>query len=136
MGAFAPMFQIANSLASMVEVPMNSPKAPYEPRAKLMARVGEEFPWACPSCGGDIRLIAFITEPGPVWKILTHLGEFPELLDDKRAGLLHVPGDPADLARAITAILDDESLAARRARIPLPLADRFDARPSASRDRV
>ena len=43
---------------------MNSPKAPYQPRAKLMARVEEEFPFACPSCGGDIRLIAFITEPG------------------------------------------------------------------------
>jgi len=26
-------------------------------------------------CGGDIRLIAFITEPGPIRKILTHLGE-------------------------------------------------------------
>ncbi len=32
---------------------------------KLMARVGEEFPLECPACGGDIRLIAFITEPGP-----------------------------------------------------------------------
>ena len=31
--------------------------------AKLMARVGEEFPLQCPNCGGDIRLIAFITEP-------------------------------------------------------------------------
>ena len=27
--------------------------------AKLMARVGEEFPPECPACGGDIRLIAF-----------------------------------------------------------------------------
>ena len=27
--------------------------------AKLMARVGEEFPLECPTCGGDIRLIAF-----------------------------------------------------------------------------
>ncbi len=27
--------------------------------AKLMARVGEEFPLECPACGGDIRLIAF-----------------------------------------------------------------------------
>jgi len=27
--------------------------------AKLMARVGEEFPLQCPGCGGDIRLIAF-----------------------------------------------------------------------------
>jgi hypothetical protein len=40
-----------------------------------MARVGEEFPFACPGCGGDIRLIAFIIEPGPIRKILTHLGE-------------------------------------------------------------
>ena len=43
--------------------------------AKLMARVGEEFPLECPACGGDIRLIAFITKPGPIRKILTHLGE-------------------------------------------------------------
>jgi hypothetical protein len=27
--------------------------------AKLLARVGEEFPLECPACGGDIRLIAF-----------------------------------------------------------------------------
>ena len=27
-----------------------------------MARVGEEFPLECPACGGDIRLIAFITK--------------------------------------------------------------------------
>jgi hypothetical protein len=37
--------------------------------------VGEEFPLECPGCGGDIRLIAFITDPGPIRKILTHLGE-------------------------------------------------------------
>ena len=43
--------------------------------AKLIARVGEEFPLECPICGGDIRLISFITEPGPIRKILTHLGE-------------------------------------------------------------
>jgi hypothetical protein len=43
--------------------------------AKLMARVGEEFPLQCPNCGGNIRLFAFITEPGAIRKILTHLGE-------------------------------------------------------------
>jgi len=35
-----------------------------------LARVGEEFPLECPACGGDIRMIAFITEPGPIRKIL------------------------------------------------------------------
>lgn len=43
--------------------------------ATLMARVGKEFPLACPARGGDIRLIASIMEPGPIRKILTHLGE-------------------------------------------------------------
>ena len=43
--------------------------------AKLLARLGEEFPLTCPNCGGDIRLISFITNPGPIRKILTHLGE-------------------------------------------------------------
>ena len=43
--------------------------------AKLMARVGEEFPLECASCGGDIRVIAFITQPGPTRKILTHRDE-------------------------------------------------------------
>ena len=37
--------------------------------AKLLARLGEEFPLECPNCGGDIRLISFITAAG--------LGETP-----------------------------------------------------------
>ncbi|MFM8706903.1 MAG: glycosyltransferase, partial [Planctomycetia bacterium] len=40
-------------------------------------------------------------------------GTFPELLDDERAGLLHAAGDPADLARVIGRLLDDEPLAVR-----------------------
>ena len=44
-------------------------------KAKLLARIGEHFPLECPTCGGDIRLIAFITEPAPIKKILTHLGD-------------------------------------------------------------
>ena len=43
--------------------------------AKLLARVGEEFPLACPNCGGDIRLISFITQREPIRKMLTHAGE-------------------------------------------------------------
>jgi hypothetical protein len=43
--------------------------------AKLLARVGEEFPLACPNGVNDIRLISFITDLEPIRKILTHLGE-------------------------------------------------------------
>jgi hypothetical protein len=45
-----------------------------------MARVGEEFPLACPTCGGDIRLIAFITEPGPIAR-----GSLVQTHDDREA---------------------------------------------------
>ncbi len=61
--------------------PRQKPRSPDTSRiawAKLMARVGEELPLECPNCGGDIRLIAFITEPEPIRKILTQLGEPPE----------------------------------------------------------
>ena len=40
-------------------------------------------------------------------------GTFPELLDDERAGLLHVPGDSSDLAHRIGTLLDDVELASR-----------------------
>jgi hypothetical protein len=43
--------------------------------AKIMAKIAEDFPLACPACGGDIRLIAFITDPEPIRMILLHLGE-------------------------------------------------------------
>ncbi len=43
--------------------------------AKLLSRIAEEFPLACPVCGGDIRLIAFIIDPAPIRKILRHVGE-------------------------------------------------------------
>ncbi len=35
----------------------------------------ERLRLVCPACGGDIRLIAFITDPGPIRKILAHIGE-------------------------------------------------------------
>ncbi len=42
--------------------------------AKLMAKIAGDFPLACPACGGDIRLIAFITDPALIRKILEALG--------------------------------------------------------------
>ena len=42
--------------------------------AVLIARIYEVFPLLCPMCGGQMRLIAFITEGAEVRKILNHIG--------------------------------------------------------------
>jgi len=41
----------------------------------LLARIYEVFPLRCPKCGGDMRIIAFITETAVVRDILLALGE-------------------------------------------------------------
>ncbi|MBK5206078.1 MAG: transposase [Polaromonas sp.] len=43
--------------------------------AALIARIYEVFPLLCPMCGGQMRLIAFITEGAQIRKILEHIGE-------------------------------------------------------------
>ncbi|WP_045227370.1 hypothetical protein [Methyloterricola oryzae] len=57
----------------MTESRRNSP-AHYLWRA-LIARIYQVVPLLCPECGGEMRLIAFITEPGPVQSVLFHIGE-------------------------------------------------------------
>jgi hypothetical protein len=42
--------------------------------AVLIARIYEVFPLLCPLCGGQMRLIAFITEGTQIRKILDHIG--------------------------------------------------------------
>jgi hypothetical protein len=42
--------------------------------AVLIARIYELFPLLCPLCGGQMRLIAFITEGTQIRKILDHIG--------------------------------------------------------------
>ena len=78
--------------------------------------MGEEFPLECPNCGGDIRLIAFITEPGPIRKILTHLGEplEPPLVSTAR-------GPPTDWAEHVQA--HDERDAIQSSPQELPAID-------------
>lgn len=44
--------------------------------------------------------------------VASNHGSFPELLDGERAGLLHTPGDPAALARAVSLLLADPDRAA------------------------
>ncbi len=43
--------------------------------ALLLARIHDVFPLLCPRCGGEMRIIAFITDAGAMRDILTHLGE-------------------------------------------------------------
>ena len=42
--------------------------------AVLIARIYEVFPLLCPLCGGQMRLIAFITEGMQIRRILDHIG--------------------------------------------------------------
>ena len=79
-----------------------------------MARVGEEFPLLCPRCGGDIRLIAFITEPGPIRKIVTDLGEPPReppLVPPAR-------GPPTDWGELVQAHDEGDAIQASPAELP------------------
>src|SRR3989442_14836082 len=43
--------------------------------ALLLARIYEVFPLVCPTCGGAMRILAFITDAPTVRAILAHLGE-------------------------------------------------------------
>lgn len=42
--------------------------------AALMARIYEVFPLLCPICGGQMRVIAFITYSADIRQILEHIG--------------------------------------------------------------
>ncbi len=43
--------------------------------AMLLARIYEINPLACSRCGGEMRIIAFVTESEPIRRILRHIGE-------------------------------------------------------------
>ena len=59
--------------------------SPYVDWPSLLQRTFEVDVLACARCGGRLRVLAVITEPGPVRRILEHLG---------------MPPDPTPLARA------------------------------------
>ena len=87
--------------------------------AKLLAWVGEAFPLACPNCGGDIRLISFITQPETIRKILTHVGEplVPPPLSSARGP----PVDWSDLVQST-----GEGMEAQESPADLPVIDIHD----------
>ena len=59
--------------ASEPAAPAKRSKAHYL-WAVLIARIYEVFPLLCPQCGGQMRLIAFITEGTQIRRILDHIG--------------------------------------------------------------
>ena len=57
------------------------PAQPVQPKrpahilwAVLIARIYEVFPLVCPICGGQMRIIAFITYSADIRQILDHIG--------------------------------------------------------------
>ena len=46
--------------------------------AMLIARIYEVFPLVCPQCGGELTIVAFLTETDPIQRLLIHIGE-PDL---------------------------------------------------------
>lgn len=46
-----------------------------KPVPLLLARIYEVLPLLCPTCGGEMKIIDFITEGAVIREILGHLGE-------------------------------------------------------------
>jgi hypothetical protein len=46
--------------------------------AVVTPKVGSQTPLICPNCGGQMRIIAFITFSADIHKILEHIGVDPE----------------------------------------------------------
>lgn len=69
--------------------------------AMLIARIYEVFPLVCPKCGGEMKIIAFISEGAVIREILGHLGEPPSpprLLPARGPPLWEMPGaEPCDI---------------------------------------
>jgi hypothetical protein len=94
-GALAPNSPLREAVTALAQpakiaatptpaVPVPPDAAPAEPLhrkaaryvwALLLARIYEVLPLLCPKCGGEMRIIAFITEGAVIREILGHLGE-------------------------------------------------------------
>lgn len=60
--------------SSVIDGPGPSPRRSARIRwAQLLARIYEVLPLLCPSCGGQMRILAFLTDPPVVSAILLHL---------------------------------------------------------------
>jgi len=86
--------------------PAPAPASPARIRwAVLLARIYEVLPLLCPACLGEMRILAFLTDPGVVRPILRHLPipEHPPPVAPARGPpqtelLAHDPPSPWDTA--------------------------------------
>ena len=67
---------VSNPLPTQAEPaqPVSAKRPAHCLWAVLIARIYEVCPLLCPLCGGQVRLIAFITEGTQIRKILDHIG--------------------------------------------------------------
>ena len=69
--------------------------------ALLLARIYDVLPLVCPKCGGEMKIIAFLTEAVVIREILGHLGEStspPRLLPTRGPPLWEMAGiEPGEI---------------------------------------
>jgi len=74
-GYRAKVVPVAKTSEPPREAPGPEPPTPYRlPWADLLRRVFLVDALACPRCHGRMRIVAAVTEPGAVERILRHLG--------------------------------------------------------------
>ena len=79
----APLRQAVTAYADQVPVAGKDPaEAESKPSfhaaslwAMLIERIHQVFPLVCPQCGGELKIVAFLTEVDPIQRILLHIGE-------------------------------------------------------------
>ena len=57
--------------------PARPPSAARLRWAQLLARIFEVLPLLCPACGGEVKILAFLTNPVTVEAILLHIEPGP-----------------------------------------------------------
>ena len=59
----------------MLEAGSNKPSSTAYLWAMLIARIYEICPLVCPQCGGELKIVSFLTEADPIQRLLIHIGE-------------------------------------------------------------
>lgn len=71
----AIIVQKAVAAEDETEGDLNKPSSTAYLWAMLIARIYEICPLICPQCGGELKIVAFLTEADPIRRLLSHIGE-------------------------------------------------------------